>query len=106
MALTRSYKSTVIERLKSNPGFAKALYAEALESLLKGETEVGLTMLRDLVHATITFKQLARITGVGEKSLHRTLSRLGNPRASTLGKVVVGIRESLGFIPQVNITTA
>lgn len=106
MALTRNYKTTVIERLKSNPGFAKALYAEALESLLTGETEVGLTMLRDLVHAEITFKELARITGVGEKSLHRTLSRHGNPRASTLGKVVVGIRDALGYVPQVNVATA
>jgi hypothetical protein len=34
MALTRVYKATVIERLKSNPGFEKVLYAEALESLL------------------------------------------------------------------------
>lgn len=106
MALTRNYKTTVIERLKSNPGFAKALYAEALDALLTGETEEGLSMLRDLVHAEITFKELARITGVGEKSLHRTLSRRGNPRASTLGKVVVGIRECLGFIPQISVATA
>ena len=63
-------------------------------------------MLRDLVHAEITFKELARITGIGEKSLHRTLSRHGNPRASTLGKVVLGIRECLGFIPQVSVATA
>ena len=106
MALTLNYKATVIERLKSNPGFVTALYAEALESLLTGETEVGLTMLRDLVHATITFKELARITGIGEKSLHRTLSRHGNPRASTIGKVVVGIRDALGYVPQVSIATA
>ena len=106
MALTRNYKATVVERLKSDPEFAKALYAEALDALLTGETEEGLSMLRDLVHAEITFKELARITGVGEKSLHRTLSRHGNPRASTLGKVVVGIREALGYIPQVSAATA
>jgi len=68
--------------------------------------EEGLSMLRDLVHAEITFKELARIAGVGEKSLHRTLSRHGNPRASTRGKVVIVIRDSLGFVPQVSVATA
>lgn len=106
MALTRNYKATVVERLKSDPEFAKALYAEALDALLTGETGEGLAMLRDLVHSEITFKELARITGVGEKSLHRTLSRHGNPRASTLGKVVVGIRKALGHVPQVSVATA
>ena len=30
----------------------------------------------------------------------------GNPRTSMLCKVVVGIRECLGFIPQVSVATA
>jgi DNA-binding phage protein len=60
-------------------------------------------MLRDLVHAEITFKELARITGLGEKSLHRMLSRHGNPKTDTLGKIVVGIREALGYIPQISV---
>ena len=46
MALTRDYKETVVARLK-----------------------------RDLVHAEITFKELARQTGLGEKTLHRMLNR-------------------------------
>jgi hypothetical protein len=33
-------------------------------------------------------------------------SQHGNPRASTLGKVVVGIREALGYVPQVSVATA
>jgi hypothetical protein len=70
MALTREYKETVVAQIKRNRKFARALYAEAINALLKGETVAGLSMLRDLVHAEITFKELARQTGLGEKTLH------------------------------------
>jgi hypothetical protein len=56
MALTRDYKETVLADIKRDPKFAHALYAEAVNSLLEGETEVALSILRDLVHAGITFK--------------------------------------------------
>ncbi len=103
MALTRNYKDTVIARIKSDPKFSRALYAEALEALLTGETAEGLSMLRDLVHAEITFKELARQTGYDEKSLHRMLSQHGNPTAHTLGKITTAIRDDLGFVPRVKI---
>ena len=60
MALTRDYKETVATRIKRDRKFARALYAEAVSALLDGETAEGLSMLRDLVHAEITFKELAR----------------------------------------------
>ena len=63
MALRRDYKETVMARIKRDRKFARALYAEALGALLEGETAEGLSMLRDLVHAEITFKELARQTG-------------------------------------------
>jgi DNA-binding phage protein len=63
-------------------------------------------MLRDLVHAEITFKELARQTGFDEKSLHRMLSRRGNPTTRTLAKIVAAIREDLGFIPRVTVAAA
>ena len=46
MALTREYKETVLERIKADPEFEKALYAEAVTALLEGEQEEGLSMLR------------------------------------------------------------
>ncbi|MBM4148509.1 MAG: transcriptional regulator [Lentisphaerae bacterium] len=106
MALTRDYKETVLARIKSDPEFARALYAEALDAILEGETAEGLSMLRDLVHAEITFKELARQTGFDEKSLHRILSRRGNPTARTLAKIVVAIREDMGVVPRVSVATA
>jgi len=60
MALTRDYKETVVARIKRGRKFAWALYAGAMTALLGGETAEGLSMLRDLVHAEITFKELAR----------------------------------------------
>jgi DNA-binding phage protein len=73
-------------------------------ALLEGETAEGLSMLRDLVHAEITFKELARQTGLGEKTLHRMLNRKGNPTARNLGVIVKSIAEDLGIQPRVAAT--
>jgi hypothetical protein len=60
MTPAQHHKATVLARIKRDPKFARALYAEAMNAILEGETEEGLSMLRDLVHAEITFKELAR----------------------------------------------
>jgi DNA-binding phage protein len=103
MALTRDYKETVMARIKRDRKFARALYGEAMSALLAGETAEGLSMLRDLVHAEITFKELARQTGLGEKTLHRMLNRDGNPTARNLGVIVRSIAEDLGIKPRVEV---
>lgn len=106
MALTREYKSTVMARIKRDPKFVRALYAEAVTALLDGETEEGLSMLRDLVHAEITFKELARQTGFGEKALHRMLGRRGNPTTKTLATILAAIRDDLSIRPRVVVAAA
>jgi DNA-binding phage protein len=103
MALTRDYKETVVARIKRDPKFARALYAKAMGALLEGETTEGLSILRDLVHAEITLKELARQTGLGEKTLHRMLNRNGNPTARNLGMIVESIAEGLGIKPRVEV---
>ena len=95
MALTREYKETVLARIKRDPKFARALYAEAVNALLEGETAEGLSILRDLVHASVTFKKLARETRLGEKALHRMLSRHGNPTTRNLFAVTKAISHEL-----------
>jgi DNA-binding phage protein len=100
MALTREYKETVLARIKRDPKFARALYVEAVNSLLEGEVEEGLSILRDLVHAGITFKQLASQTGLGEKALHRMLSRNGNPTTRNLFTVTKAIGKDLRIKPE------
>jgi DNA-binding phage protein len=103
MALTRDCKETVLADIKRDPKFARALYAEAVNSLLEGETEVGLSILRDLVHAGITFKTLAKQTGFGEKALHRMLSRRRNPTTKNLFAVTKIISQGLGINPQLKL---
>ena len=106
MALTRDYKETVVARIKRDRRFARALYAEAMNALLDGETAEGLSMLRDLVHAEITFRELARQTGLGEKTLHRMLNRNGNPTARNLGTIVRSIADDLHIKPRVEVAAA
>ena len=106
MALTRDYKETVVARIKRDRKFARALYAEAVGAFLEGETAEGLSILRDLVHAEITFKELARQTGLGEKTLHRMLNRNGNPTARNLGMIVKSIGADLGIKPRVKVAAS
>ena len=105
MITIRDYSETIIARIKREPKFARALYAEAISSFLESETAVGLSILRDLVNAEITFKELARQTGLGEKSLHRMLNRNGNPTARNLSLVLRSIAQDLGIKPRVETAT-
>jgi DNA-binding phage protein len=82
------------------------MYAGAIEMLLEGETAEALSRLRDLVHAEITFKELARHTGLGEKTLHRMLNHKGNPTAKHLGVIVRSIAEDLHVKSRVKVVMA
>src|SRR6266571_8885231 len=106
MITTRDYRETIIARLKRDREFAALFYAGAVEILLEGDTAGALSRLRDLVHAQITFKELARQTGLGEKSLHRMLNRNGNPTVRNLGVIVKNIAEDLGIRPRVEVAAA
>src|SRR5438270_2261709 len=77
MALTRDFKETVVERVRQDPAFAKALLDEAATLFLNGEPDMARLILRDVVNATVGFEALAAETGKPSKSLHRMLSRKG-----------------------------
>ena len=95
MALTRAYRETVLERIKCDPEFTALLYAEAISALIQGDKNTALSILRDLVHAHISFKTLAKHTGFDEKALHRMLGSNGNPTLENLSKVIHAIEEDL-----------
>lgn len=101
MTTTRSYSETIIARIKRDPEFARLFYAGAVEMLLEGDSAGALSRLRDLVNAEVSFKELARQTGLGEKSLHRMLGRNGNPTAHHLGAILRSIAEDLNIKPRV-----
>ncbi len=106
MITTRSYSETIVARIKRDREFARLFYAGAVEMLLEGDTAGALSRLRDLVNAQISFKELARQTGLGEKSLRRMLGRNGNPTARNLGVIVRRIAEDLKIKPRVEISAA
>ncbi len=106
MITTQPHGETIIARIKREPKFARALYAEAVNCFLDGETAVGLSMLRDLVNAEISFKELARQTGLGKKSLHRMLGRNGNPTARNLAAILRSIAADLRVKPRVQMAAA
>ena len=87
MALTRSFKQTVVERVERDPQFAQALLDEAATLFLSDEPDTARLILRDLVNATIGFEQLAEMTETPSKSLHRMLSPRGNPSMDNLSAI-------------------
>lgn len=95
MALTRSYKYSVTERILRDPEFAQGLLDEAGTLFLNGEPEVARIILRDLVNATLGFEALAKETDKPSKSLHRMLSATGNPSMDNLAAIFAAMRSWL-----------
>jgi DNA-binding phage protein len=87
MALTQDFKKTVVARVERDPAFAKELLNEATTLIISGEAETARVILRDLVNATLGFEQLAKLTDVPSKSLHRMLSPKGNPSMDNLAAI-------------------
>jgi DNA-binding phage protein len=96
MALTRDFKQTVAERVQRDPAFARALLDEAATLFLNGEPLTARLILRDLVNATMGFEALAAETAKPAKSLHRMLSKKGNPTMDNLAAILGVVRRRLG----------
>lgn len=95
MALTRDFKDTVLARVRRDPAFAQALLDEALTLFLNGDPETAKLILRDLVNATVGFEKLAEDIHKPSKSLHRMLSKNGNPTMENLSAILVAIKSAL-----------
>jgi len=97
MALTRSFKETVRARAQRDPDFRLALIREAVEKLVDGDVETGLSILGDYVNATVGYKTLAKRMGKNPKSLMRMLGPAGNPTAENLFGVIKQLKEQEGL---------
>lgn len=96
MALTRSFRQTVAARARRDPDFARAMLDEAATLFLNGEADAARLVLRDLVNATVGFEELAAATAKPVKSLHRMLSKNGNPTMDNLAAILGVLRRKLG----------
>ena len=106
MTLTRDFKQTIVERVKRDPDFAKALLDEAATLFLSGEPDAARLILRDLVNATVGFENLAELTQKPSKSLHRMLSPKGNPSMDNLAAIFGAIRGWLKVAFDVRVVEA
>jgi DNA-binding phage protein len=106
MALTRDFKLTIVDRVRRDPAFAKALLDEAATLFLNGEADTARLILRDLVNATVGFEALAAETGKPVKSLHRMLSKNGNPTMDNLAAILGVVRNRLGVEIQARTVAA
>ena len=97
MPLTRDFRITIRERLERDPGFREALLEEGVQCLLAGEVDVGKSVLRDYVNATIGFQELGGLTEKSPKSLMRMLSPNGNPQARNLFEIINCLQEREGL---------
>lgn len=95
MALTRDFKETVAARVQNDPGFAQALLDEAITLFVNGEPESAKLILRDLVNATVGFEALADEIHKPAKSLHRMLSKSGNPTMTNVSAIFAAIKRAL-----------
>ena len=95
MALTRDFKETVAARVRNDPAFAQALLDEAITLFVNGEPESAKLILRDLVNATVGFEALADEIHKPAKSLHRMLSKSGNPTMSNISAVFAAVKRAL-----------
>jgi len=96
MALTRSFEETVRKRALRDRPFREALFKEGIECLLSGEVDVGKSLLRDYINATLGFEKLGSLTDKSPKSLMRMFSPNGNPRADNLFGVISALQQKEG----------
>lgn len=75
MPVTRTFRITIMERAAHDARFRQRLLTEAINEWLSGDLAAGKAMLRDYIHATISFERLARTLKKSSKSLHRMLGR-------------------------------
>ena len=96
MALTREFRETIRSRAQRDPAFRKALFTEALNAYLAGDEATGKAVLKDLIHATVGFEELARLVDIPSKSLHRMLGPNGSPKAANFFAIVRALQEEVG----------
>jgi len=96
MALTRDFRDTVRKRAERDPAFREALFQEAMQALLQGNTDDGRATLRAYINATVGFERLSKVLGRPQKSLMRMFGPEGNPTAENLLGVISALQTETG----------
>jgi hypothetical protein len=105
MPLTRNFRDTVRARADREPAFRRALFQEAIQALLQGETDEGRAALRAYINATIGFDRLGKVLKRSPKSLMRMFGPDGNPTAENLLGVIGALQEETGVHLKIRAVT-
>jgi DNA-binding phage protein len=97
MALTREFRTTLLERAQKDADFRKAMLKEGIDTMLAGDVETGKAILRDYINAAVGFGPLSEATHIPAKSLMRMFGPKGNPRAGNLFQVIKHLQTREGF---------
>lgn len=103
MGLTRSFKDLVQKRVAAEPAFAEALLSEGIGALLTGEVDVGRSLLRDYVVATVGFETLGEATGTDARSLIRMFDPRGTPRVRSLFSIIGHLQRQAGITLHITV---
>lgn len=96
MALTKDFRQTVQARATRDPAFRRALFQEAVQTLLQGDIDAGRAAIRDYINATLGFEKLSVALGRPQKSLMRMFGPGGNPTAENLLGVIGVLQTETG----------
>lgn len=96
MPLTRDFRETTMESLRSSATFRRAVLRESMNAMIEGEVSVGKTMLRDYINGTIGFSRLGEVMDRSPKSLMRMLSSTGNPQAKNFFELIAALQKYEG----------
>lgn len=105
MALTRSFRDTVVTRAQHDVEFRAALIEEAIQAFLDGDLEDARSILRDCINATIGFHRLSEVTHTPVKSLMRMVGPRGNPSAGNLAAVLRAVQQDAGVRALVEVAS-
>jgi hypothetical protein len=97
MPLTRKFGSPVQAPIRQDRRYQKELLREGVQSLLAGDLDTGIAILRDYINATIGFEELSRVTKRPTESLMRMFGHAGNPQARNLFEVIDHLQRAEGL---------
>ena len=75
----------------------QGMYVQALQAFFLGQEDLAMLLIRDVINGNLGFESLAIKTGIPSKSLHRMLSKNGNPTSKNLFLILRALRQADGF---------
>lgn len=93
MALTRSFRESVMEELRDKE-YRRAFLGEAIRDMLAGELDSAKRVLREYINGTVGFIKAGDELGSSPTSLMRMRSSKGNPQTRNLLELVAYLQRA------------